>query len=82
MDFTPHTDADIERMLDELGISDPAGLFSHLPADVLLDDPLDLPEPLSEFEVMRYIDALGDRNDTGLIASPGAVSTTISSRPW
>jgi len=71
MDFTPHTDADIERMLDELGIAEPAGLFSHLPADVLLDDPVDLPDPLSEFEVMRYIDALGDQNDTGLICFAG-----------
>ena len=71
MDFTPHTDADVARMLGTLGIADPAGLFSHLPANVLLDQPLQLPDPMSEFEVMRHIDGLAVRNRVGLICFAG-----------
>jgi len=71
MDFTPHTDADVERMLGALDLVDPADLFSHLPDDVLLDHPLDLTDPWSEFEVMRYIDRLASRNRTDLICFAG-----------
>lgn len=71
MDFTPHTDADVARMLDTIGITEPAGLFAHLPPGVLLNRPLDLPGPLSEFEVMRYVDRLGAQNHTGLVCFAG-----------
>lgn len=71
MDFTPHTDADIVRMLGAFGMKDPAELFSHLPSDLLLDRALDLPGPWSEFEVMRHIDDLGSRNRSDLVCFAG-----------
>jgi glycine dehydrogenase subunit 1 len=71
MDFTPHTDADVTRMLTALGMSDPADLFEHLPAEVLLDAPLDLPDPLSELEVMRHIDRIGMDNGADLVCFAG-----------
>ncbi|MBU1225679.1 MAG: aminomethyl-transferring glycine dehydrogenase subunit GcvPA [Actinobacteria bacterium] len=71
MDFTPHTDADVERMLATLGVADPAGLFGHLPAEVLLDHPLDLPQPMAELEVMRYLDGLAGLNRSGLVCFAG-----------
>ncbi len=71
MDFTPHTDADIVRMLGTFGMKDPAELFSHLPSDLLLNRALDLPGPWSEFEVMHHIDDLGSGNRSDLVCFAG-----------
>lgn len=66
MDFTPHTDADVERMLGALGLGDIADLFAHLPAAVTRSGNPELPPGLSELEVIRHIDGLGAMNATGL----------------
>lgn len=71
MDFTPHTDADVRGMLTALGLSQPADLFSHLPAGVILAEDLGLPEPLSELEVMRHVDRLGAENASTLCCFAG-----------
>lgn len=71
MDFTPHTDADVGRMLAALGMEEPVELFDHLPSDLLLRDGLDLPPPLSEPEVMDHVDSLAARNDAGLVCFAG-----------
>jgi glycine dehydrogenase subunit 1 len=69
--FTPHTEADVDRMLDALGLDDPGHLFDHLPDGVRLHRPLDLSPALSELEVMRHIDELAGRNTTGLVCFAG-----------
>jgi len=71
MDFTPHTDTDMTRMLGAFGMNDPAELFAHLPPDLLLDRALDLPGPWSEFEVMQHIDRLGTGNRSDLVCFAG-----------
>jgi glycine dehydrogenase subunit 1 len=71
MDFTPHTDADVDRLLAALGMQAPADLFAHLPEEVLVERPLDLPEPLSEIEVMRHIDRLAAANRSELVCFAG-----------
>ena len=71
MDFTPHTPADVERMLAALGLSSTDDLFSHLPAMVKLVRPLDLPGPLAEAEVMNHLAALAARNRTDLACFAG-----------
>ena len=71
MDFTPHTDADVARMLEAVGLDDVGGLFGHLPADVLVSGTLDLPGPMSEPEVMAHIEGLAARNRTGLVCFAG-----------
>jgi len=62
MDFTPHTPADVERMLAALGLDSCEALFAHLPAAVRPARPLDLPAPLAEAEVMEHLDGLAGRN--------------------
>lgn len=71
MDFTPHTSADVARMLEVLGLSDTDGLFAHIPADLLR--PLDpgLPPPLAEPEVMAHIAALGREVAADLVCFAG-----------
>jgi glycine dehydrogenase subunit 1 len=71
MDFTPHTDADVERMLTALGLSTVDDLFDHLPDEVRPTAPLDLPASASEMEVMAYVDRLGAANRSDLITFAG-----------
>jgi glycine dehydrogenase subunit 1 len=71
MPFTPHTDADVERMLAALGYDHLDRLFAHLPDEVRLDGPLDVPPGMSELEVMRHIDALAGLNRRDLICFAG-----------
>ncbi len=61
MPFIGNTDDDRRRMLDTLGLTDTAELFSDIPKDVRYPD-LDLPEPLAELEVVRETDRLAARN--------------------
>lgn len=71
MDFTPHTDGDVVRVLEHLGLGDAADLFSHLPDQVRPIAPLDLPEPMSEMEVMSHIEDLGRLNRSDLVCFAG-----------
>ncbi len=71
MDFTPHTSADVDRMLASLGLSEPADLFAHLPEEVRLARPLEVPPPLSEPEVMALVAGYGAKNRRGLVCFAG-----------
>lgn len=71
MTFTPHTDADVDRMLGSLGLDDPRQLFDHLPDGVRLQSTLELPQGMSELEVMRLVDELAADNTTGLVCFAG-----------
>jgi glycine dehydrogenase subunit 1 len=71
MDFTPHTDHDVARMLAHLGFESPADLFAHLPDPVRPTSDLDLPAPLSEMEVMAHVESLGALNRSDLVTFAG-----------
>ena len=71
MDFTPHTAADVARLLAALGLESPDDLFAHLPAEVRPPRALDLPDPLAEADVMRHMSALAGRNAPGLVCFAG-----------
>ena len=77
MDFTPHTDADVARMLEALGLSSTDDLFAHLPAGVRVTEPLDLPEPprriCSRRSLRRPAGRPRSRPATGCIPSPTAM---------
>ena len=62
MTYTPHTSADIESMLAEVGVSSWEELFSSIPKNLLLHRPLQLPEALSEYDLINYFKNLADRN--------------------
>ncbi len=71
MDFTPHTDADVTRMLGSIGLETPDDLFAHLPAAVRLTADLDIPEPLAEIDVMAMVDGYGKQNRSDLVCFAG-----------
>ncbi len=62
MPYVPHGPGDIRAMLEVIGRDDISDLFSHLPDEVRLQRPLDLPVGLSEEEVRRYFLRVAARN--------------------
>lgn len=70
MSFVPHSDADRREMLAKVGVSDVGELFADIPAGLLLGRDLDVPEALSEWEAMRRVTELANRN-TDLVCFAG-----------
>lgn len=61
MAYIPHTAADVEQMLESIGVKSLDELFSSIPKDLQLENPLDLPA-LSEFETNRYFEQRASEN--------------------
>ena len=65
MSYVPHTDADRAEMLAAIGVEGVEDLFQDVPAACRFPG-LDLPEPLSEMEIMAELQAMSETNaDTG-----------------
>jgi glycine dehydrogenase subunit 1 len=60
MRYLPHTPDDIKAMLATVRINTLDDLFSTIPEDCRRKSDLNLPEPLTEWELNHHIDALGD----------------------
>jgi len=60
--YIPSSSDERQKMLDQLGMADIGDLFSHIPQEVLLKKPLDLPEGLSELEVRRAMEKIASKN--------------------
>lgn len=71
MQWAPHTEADSTRVLDELGLSSMDDLFAHIPNDLRVAADLDLPPPMAEPELARFVDGLGAKNRSGLACFAG-----------
>lgn len=61
MQFTPHTNAERQAMLDAVGVSTIDQLFADVPKHVRFPE-LDLPRALSELEIAREMRTLSTRN--------------------
>jgi glycine dehydrogenase subunit 1 len=90
--FTPHTAADRKTMLERIGVASVEALFAGMPADIRLNRPLNLPEPLSEPEAVTELSRLSAANtgsgQLACFAGAGAydhyipaIVDTIVSRP-
>jgi glycine dehydrogenase subunit 1 len=60
--YIPHTEAEIGRMLDAVGVSSVADLFACIPAKLRLERPLALPRAASEAEILAELRGLAARN--------------------
>ncbi|MEE8590559.1 MAG: glycine dehydrogenase, partial [Spirochaetia bacterium] len=60
--YLPHTDEDIEAMLDVIGVDGIDQLFADIPRELILKEPLQIPAGLPEYEVYRRMQALAERN--------------------
>jgi glycine dehydrogenase subunit 1 len=68
--FTPHTDADITEMLEAIGVETLDDLFADVSPK--LEDPLDLPPVLSEYEALKDVEARAGENVSGMPIFLGA----------
>jgi glycine dehydrogenase subunit 1 len=60
--FIPHTEADVARMLDAIGVGSLEALFEAVPAKLRTKGPLSLPAALSEQELLAELGSLAERN--------------------
>jgi glycine dehydrogenase subunit 1 len=60
MRYFPHTEEDIREMLQEIGLNSLDDLFAAIPKDCRLERELDLPSPLTEWELNAHMDALAE----------------------
>ncbi len=58
MRYLPHTEQDIQAMLQVIGLDSLEGLFATIPKDCRRTEALNLPEPLTEWELNRHMDKL------------------------
>jgi glycine dehydrogenase subunit 1 len=68
--FTPHTEADVQEMLDAIGVETLDDLFADV--QPRYEGELDLPPALSEYEALSEVDALARVNVSGLPIFLGA----------
>jgi glycine dehydrogenase subunit 1 len=61
MQYFPHTPDDIASMLEVVGVNSLEDLFSTVPEECRRKNHLNLPEPLTEWELNDHIDELGSR---------------------
>ncbi len=62
MDFTPHTETEIAEMLEVIGVSSIDELFGVIPEKFKVQDQINLPEPMSEPEVLAHMRDLAAKN--------------------
>ena len=58
MRYLPHTPEDIAEMLNVIGVSDHEALFSMIPEDCRCKGALDLPDALTEWELVELLEDL------------------------
>ncbi|MBM9518500.1 aminomethyl-transferring glycine dehydrogenase subunit GcvPA [Desulforhopalus vacuolatus] len=58
MRYLPHTEDDISRMFQAIGLKDFDELFAAVPTSSRHDAPLDLPAPKSEWELIEYMNEI------------------------
>lgn len=71
MDYTPHTEKEIKKMLEVIGIDSIDALFSCIPQE-LKPASFNMPEGKSEFEVLRHLRELSAKNSISLTNFIGA----------
>jgi len=86
MRFAPHTDDDVRSMLDAIGLDSLDALFDQIPADVRVDHALDIPDGVSEMEILADLRSLAARNrhadDLVCFAGAGAYDHYVPSVVW
>lgn len=69
--YFPHTEADIEQMLQRIGVSSLDDLYAEIPESVVWKKEYNLPSSMSELEIRNYFSELGKKN-TSLTLFVGA----------
>ena len=83
--YLPHTEEDIRKMLDAISVKKLEDLFQTVPKEYRLSKPLNLPEPLSEPDLLRHLQGLQGPIMSGFLGAgayhhfiPAVVSSLVS----
>ncbi len=60
--FMPHTEEDIRKMLEVIGVQSIDDLYGDVPEEVIYREEYDIPSAMSEIELRRHFKELGERN--------------------
>jgi len=71
--YVPHTEADIKAMLKDIGVKSKTELFSDVPKKLLLKE-LNIPEGITQQEVLEFMQKLADANTVYDVVLRGAGS--------
>lgn len=65
MRYLPHTETDIQEMLQKIGVEKISDLFASIPEALKLKKPLNLPAPISEMELRHVLREMSRKNAHG-----------------
>jgi glycine dehydrogenase subunit 1 len=83
MPFIPHTQSDIDAMLQAIGETSTAALFDEIPEDMRFKGELNLPDSLSEMALMRLMQQRARRDEVALnFVGAGAYEHHIPAAVW
>ncbi|MBD5385512.1 aminomethyl-transferring glycine dehydrogenase subunit GcvPA [bacterium] len=60
--FMPHTEEDIRAMLDKIGVESIDDLYADVPGEVIFREEYDIPSAMSEIELRKHFEELGNKN--------------------
>ncbi|MDE6298150.1 MAG: aminomethyl-transferring glycine dehydrogenase subunit GcvPA [Muribaculaceae bacterium] len=69
--YMPHTDDDLRKMLEVIGVETIDDLYSDVPAEVIFKEEYDIPSAMSEIELRKHFDELGEKNKNLIVFSGG-----------
>ena len=69
--YIPHTEQDIEVMLEKIGEESVEALFADIPHEALLNEPLNLPRTHSEAEILKKMKRLSLENTSDWLSFLG-----------
>ena len=83
MPFIPHTQSDIDAMLQAIGETSTTALFDEIPDDMRFKGELNLPDSLSEMALMRLMQQRARRDEVALnFVGAGAYEHHIPAAVW
>ncbi len=69
--YIPHTEEDVRKMLEVIGVESIDDLYSDVPSEVIFKEEYDIPEKMSEVELRRHFEELGKKNKNLTIFAGG-----------
>ena len=69
--YIPHTEEDIKVMLEKIGVGSTDDLFSDIPEDVVFKGEYDIPSAMSEVELRKHFNELGNKNSNLTVFAGG-----------
>lgn len=71
--FIPHTEEDISKMLEKIGVNSVEDLYADVPSEVIFRQEYDIPSAMSEVELRKFFRTLGEKNKRLTVFAGGGV---------